>query len=207
MKAYSKYIAEFLGTFILSYIVVMSLTTDYSVVTPVLAGLTLMLFVYTVGNISGTHINPAVTIAMLTRGKINSTEAFFYIVVQLSAATLAMILFNQSGRDLPVDTAKVGTVFLAETLGTMIFAFGIMAVVNQKVSEGLGGIVIGGSLLLGISLAAVIGSAGLLNPAVAVPLEFLNWQYLLSPVLGAVLGVTLYEILLGKPIVNLRVVK
>lgn len=207
MKPYSKYVAEFLGTFVLSFIVVMSVTTDYPVATPVLAGLTLMIFVYTIGHFSGTHINPAVTIALLTRGRINSTEAFFYLVVQLSAATLAMLLFNQTGRGLPVDDAEAGTVFLAETLGTMIFAFGIMAVVSGKVAKGLEGVVIGGSLLLGISLAVVVGSAGLLNPAVAVPLEFLSWQYLLSPVLGAILGMALYELLLGNPIVNVKITK
>lgn len=58
----NKYIAEAIGTFALTLAVGLSLAGEFPVSTPILAALTLGLFVYSVGHLSGTHLNPAVTI-------------------------------------------------------------------------------------------------------------------------------------------------
>ena len=88
-------------------------------------------------------------------------------------------------------------IFLAELIGATILTFGIAAVVHGKVSSTLSGIVIGWSLLIGIILASALGSAGILNPAVALALGSLNLSYALGAIAGGVIGVQLYKRLIG----------
>src|SRR5262245_52072769 len=84
-----KYIAEFLGTFALALAVVLSLAGKFPLPTPVMAALTLGVCVYTFGAISGTQINPAITIGLLAAGKINIKDTVAYIVAQFAGAVLA----------------------------------------------------------------------------------------------------------------------
>ena len=88
-----------------------------------------------------------------------------------------------------------GPEFFAETLGAFFFAFGIAAVVYGKAKEQMSGIVIGGSLLLGVLIASLSGSAGILNPAVALALNSATFVYLIAPILGTVLGFKTYRYL------------
>ena len=60
-----KYVAEYIGTFTLVLIVISSLAGDFPVSTAVIASLTLMMFVYTIGSVSGCHIKPSVTLGIL----------------------------------------------------------------------------------------------------------------------------------------------
>lgn len=188
-----KYFAEFFGAFVLSVVVGLSVSGTFPIVTPILAGLTLGLFVYTIGALSGCHINPAVTIGLLSIGKIKMNEAAKYIVAQLLGGFLASVLLVQLSITLPPILAGGMTQVLAETLGTMLLAFGVASIVYGKVSDVASGLVIGGSLLLGISIAAMMGSAGILNPAVALGLSAFHPTYLVGEVLGAVLGFNLYK--------------
>ncbi len=83
-------IAEFIGTFGLALAVLVSLNGYLPLVpTAVVAGATLVLFVLTIGAISGSHINPAVTIGLLSVKKIELSEAFGYIVAQIAGALTA----------------------------------------------------------------------------------------------------------------------
>ena len=77
-----KYLAELLGTFTLTLAVLTSLALVTGVPGPLLAGLTLGLFVYTVGSISGAHLNPAITIGLWSVHKISGSEATRYILIQ-----------------------------------------------------------------------------------------------------------------------------
>jgi aquaporin Z len=194
-----KYIAEFVGTFALSFVVLSALaSTDVlPLAVPVIAGLTLALFVYTIGSISGCHINPAVTLGLLSINKIDLKEAFAYIVAQVLGAVLAiavaknLMLTASAG----VSTDFSGPEFFTEALGAFFFAFGISAVVYGKAKEQMSGLVIGGSLLLGVLIASLGGSAGILNPAVAIALNSATFVYLIAPILGAVLGFKTYRYL------------
>lgn len=191
-----RYLAEFLGTFTLALVVLLSLTINSPVATPVLAALTLGLFVYTIGHISGTHINPGVTVGIFTLGKIQPLDAVGYIVAQfLGGAAAYLLAFSVLGIPVLAPGASSMTVFIAETIGMVLFTFGIASVVYGKAPAGFSGVVVGGSLLLGIMLAVGIGSGGILNPAVAVALNSLNVAYLGGELVGSIVGFQLYRLL------------
>ena len=190
-----KYIAEALGTFALTLVVALSLAGKFPVTTPVLAGLVLGLFVYTVGNLSGAHLNPAVTIGLWSVKKIKTDEAIFYILSQCIGAGLASLLASQTLGLAQLSVSNALMVGAAEFVGTFFFAFGIASVVYGKAPSLMSGIVIGGSLLLGISFAAMLGSNGVLNPAVALGIGSFNLMYLLGPICGSVLGMQAYKYL------------
>ncbi len=188
-----KYVVEALGTGALTLAVGLSLAGEFPVATPLLAALTLGLFVYTVGHISGTHINPAVTIGAWSIGKIDSQTAAFYVAAQAIGAGVAMALMQNFVEMAELTIASTGTIGLAEFLGTFFFTFGIASVVYGKTPSGLSGVVVGGSRLLGIAIAAGLGSNGVLNPAVAFGIGSFGLMYIIGPILGAVCGMQVYK--------------
>lgn len=184
-----KYVAELLGTFALTLVVFMSSTaTTPLLTTPFLAALTLGLFVYTIGPISGCHINPAVTIGLFSVKKIAPNDTILYIVAQFAGALLAIIIAKDLG--VTAITTEVFSLetFFAEMLGAFFFIFGIGAVVHERVTATLSGIVIGLSLLLGISIASLTGAMGILNPTVAFALNQTNLTYFFAPIVGGILA-------------------
>ena len=188
-----KYVAEFVGTFLLTLAVLTSLTFSLPLATPIAAGLTLMLVVYTLGPISGAHINPAVTLSLLSVKKVSPVDAVLYIVAQFVGAVAAMGVLSALGGSLPaVGGADSVAIFVAEALGAFVLLFGISAVVHGKVDDDISGIIIGGSLLLGILLAAR-ASNGVLNPAVAVGIGSISATYILAPIVGGLIAVWLYK--------------
>lgn len=188
-----KYIAEALGTFALAFVVVLSVAGLFPVPTPVLAGLTLALFVYSIGHISGAHINPAVTIGAWSLKKISNQDALGYIIAQCVGGYGAMLVAGLFVRVLPMVSLPSGLVLGAEALGTLFFTFGIASVVYGKTPHDASGAVVGGSLLLGVAIAGLSGSLGVLNPAVALSLGVFNWAYILGPILGSLIGMNLYK--------------
>jgi aquaporin Z len=169
-------VAELFGTFSLTLAVLISVNNPgFPVPTPVIAGLTLGLFVYTIGPISGCHINPAVTCGLAAIRKIEFPTAGFYIVSQFAGALLALWL----GSVIFGDVTNLS--------GAVVFLFGIGAVVLGLVPAAASGLVIGGSLLLGVSWAAHTTN-GVLNPAVALGIGSFSAAYVWGPILGAVVG-------------------
>ena len=195
--AFKKYAAELLGTFGLSFAVALSVSGMFPVPTPVIAGLTLGLFVYTIGHISGAHLNPAVTIGAWSLGKIRMRDASFYIAAQFVGGGLAYILSRTLIIPIRVPIADTVWVGIAEMIGAFFFTFGIAAVIYGKVPSLVSGIVIGGSLVLGISLAAPL-SNGILNPAVALGIGSFSLLYLISPIIGSILGMQVFAWLSGE---------
>lgn len=198
----NKYIAEFVGTFALSFVVLaaVSQVLPLPMAIPVIAGLTLGLFVYTIGGVSGAHINPAVTIGLWSVRKINNAETVAYLLAQIFAAAVAIVLARTLGMATPeaVPLPFISALFFAEALGAFFFAFGIAAVVYGRVSDQMSGLVIGGSLTLGILIASFAGSAGILNPAVAFALNAVSIMYVFGPILGAVVGFHAYRYLTNQ---------
>jgi len=167
-------------------------------------GLALMVIVYALGGTSGAHVNPAVTIGLLTVRKISPRDAVAYVICQLIGGVLAgllvLLLFTDIGKAasygtpaLNDDVLNGGSVWLglvAEGLGAFILMWAIMGLaVNPKGESALAGVGIGGALgvavmVFGPATGGSLNPARWLGPAVASG-DFSNfWVYILAPVLG-----------------------
>ncbi len=169
-------------------------------------GLVVTAMIYAVGDVSGCHINPAVTIALAIAGRFESRKIIPYLISQLLGALLASCLLKAMypehetlGATLPKGGILVS--FVLETLLTLILMFVVLAVTSRsKEVVALAGIVIGAVIALEALFAGPICGASM-NPArslgpalMAVRLEEI-WIYLFAPTLGACLAVPLYNYL------------
>ena len=187
------YVAEAVATFFLALTVSLTLIFNLSIATAVAAGLTLGLFVYTIGHLSGAHLNPAVSIGLWSVGKMSGHEAFMYVLAQLFGGIVAMVSVTTvfgSGPELVVE--KDLFTGLGEALGAFILVFGICSVVYGKVSDGAAGVVIGGSLTLGAILGSSL-SNGVVNPAVALGIGSLSVMYVFGPIAGGIAAAWVYR--------------
>jgi glycerol uptake facilitator-like aquaporin len=194
-----KYVAEALGAFGLTLVVALSLSHTFTLSTAVMAGLTLALLAYSLGPISGCHINPAVTIGAWSIKKINTRDAVIYIISQFIGAAVAMAIAKSVGNYYPAfTTPNTLAVGFAEAIGAFFFTFGIASVIYAKTPHDVSGLVVGGSLLLGVGIAVLMGSMGMLNPAVAFGTGAINFMYVIGPIVGAVAGMRSYRWLLEE---------
>lgn len=184
-----KEAAEFLGTFFLTAAVALNSMVPTPVVpTVVLAAVVLGVCVYTLGGLSGCHLNPAITLGILSVGKIDLQTAVRYWIAQFAAAVVTMLfVWYLVGERVTVDAAGSGFITVMEALGTFVLGFGVASVVHGVVPSQSSGLVIGGSLFAGVMMTAGV-SLGVLNPAVAVAAGVWHFQYLLAPFIGGVLG-------------------
>lgn len=188
--------AEGIGTFALAFAVLLSASLETPMIaTPIIAGLVLGLFVYSIGHVSGCHINPAVTVGVWSLGKMKLNDAIYYIIAQAAGAVVALVVASLLlGGPIAIGLVPESWLtFIAELIGTALFAFGIASVLYGKAAAGTSGLVIGGSLLLGTLVAVYLGSAGMLNPAVALALGSLSISYVGGAVIGSALGMWLYR--------------
>ncbi len=194
-----RYIAEAFGTFMLALIILLASRSNAAAFTPFLAAIVVGFIVYSIGSISGAHINPAVTLGLLSVKKITPKESLAYIIAQFVGAVLAFGLASYFlAMKLPIAPSMAGVslkIFAAETIGTIIFAFGIASVVYEKPHTSMHGMVIGTALLLGSIIASFGGAFGILNPAAALTAGTLNIVYGLAPIVGAVIGMNFYKFL------------
>jgi aquaporin Z len=195
---FKPYIAEFIGTFGLSFIVLLGISVNSPIPVPFLAALVMGLFVYTIGHLSGAHLNPAVTIGAWSLGKINWQKALLYIVAQMAGAAFTVMVARGFGLGQPTGVTDTLPVAFAEALGAFFFTFGIASVVFGRVADIMSGIVIGGSLMFGIVIAAILGSGGVLNPAVAFAVGAFNWAYVFGPIAGSIVGMQVFKYLSEK---------
>jgi glycerol uptake facilitator protein len=173
--------------------------------------------VYSVGHISGAHINPAVTIALLATRKIDSMTAGIYIVAQLVGATFGalltyIILIGNNPQALGLgavtynpDTSGIAVALAAEAIGTAILVFTVFgAAVDGRAPGGFAGIVIGFIVYGVIILVGPITGAAL-NPAREIGPDLVQsligastkWEqlpvYIIGPILGGLIGAFTYE--------------
>jgi aquaporin Z len=200
-----KYITEFIGTFFL--VVTVGMVAQYPGVAPFAIGSVLMVMVYAGGHISGAHYNPAVTLAVLIRGKINIADAIAYWIVQFAAAVaasyLALYFLDDRTPVLGPDLDNNIMALVAELFATFALAYVVLNVATAKGNTGNSfyGLAIGFTVL---TMAYSIGSIskGAFNPAVAVGISFMKyvswnsiWVYLVGCFGGAALAAIVFNYL------------
>lgn len=196
-------VAEFVGTAILVMTVLAISTSNIGIGYFVSfgAGLTLLLMVIAIGNISGAVLNPAIALGLWTVRKLSTLQTVAYIAVQLLAGVAAYGLFTYL-TDKSLGGSSAGDfdtrILVSEVIGTAVFAFGIAAALFQRLEGTTKALAIGGSLTLGIMVASA-ASAAFLNPAVALGAHSWVWgTYVLGPILGAIIGFNLYNLLFAS---------
>ena len=193
--AYNKYVAEIVGTLILVLVVALS-GSGLSVI--IFAGIAYAFIVYLFGDISGAHANPAFTLAALTMKKIKWQDAILYICAQLIGAGIALIILkNIAGFTFTnintIEGLTTWSMLRAEIIGTAIFALAFSAMIHGKTTKSNVGFIAGVGLFFGLLFANMAGGVGVLNPAVAVGANLLNWTTIVGPIVGALIGAWLYR--------------
>jgi aquaporin Z len=182
-------------------------------------GLAVLVMVYAIGNISGCHINPAITISMLVARKIKVKDAIIYVIAQCIGAigAGALLYAIASGRvDYSLAINGLGqngygakspggysleSCFLAEVLLTGLFLFVIFGATSKKAPAGFAGIPIGITLVLihivGIPITGTsVNPARSLGPAVFVGGEALSqlWLFWVAPIIGGIIAAIIWKI-------------
>ncbi|AXQ79754.1 aquaporin [Streptococcus chenjunshii] len=216
-----KFFAELIGTFILVFVGTSAAvfgggSAGIGITGIALAfGLTIVASAYSIGTVSGAHLNPAVSIALFINKRINSKDLLIYICAQIIGAllgsfTLQVLIANigvvtdNLGQNLFNGVNAVGA-FLVETILTFIFVLVIVTVTSaKKGNANLAGLIIGLTLTLihfvGIPLTGMSANpARSLAPALLTGGDALGqlWVFILAPILGAVLAALVGRYLLG----------
>ena len=199
-----KYIAEFVGTFVLVLVGCgVAVVTSASVVATSLAfGLSIVAMAYSIGNVSGCHVNPAVSLAMLINKKMTVKDFLLYVLAQVlgalaGAAVLGVMLnsFDSLGANGYDGSISVWVALLVEVILTFIFVTAILGVTSKDENARVSGIVIGLTLvlvhLLGIAFTGTsVNPARSLGPAILQGGDALKqvWVFILAPLVGSCLA-------------------
>ncbi len=168
-----KYVVEFIGTLFLVFTVGMTVISpgDAGTLAPLAIGSALMVMVYAGGHVSGGHYNPAVTLAIVLRGKCSIGDAIPYVIVQCVGGVVAgmFVLYLKVGETVTAATIEVGPSLIAEFLFTFALCYVVLNVATAKANDGNSfyGLAIGMTVLVGAYAVGPI-SGGAFNPAVAI---------------------------------------
>jgi aquaporin Z len=217
-----KYLAEFLGTFVLVFMGCGSAVLAGKYIGFVgisfAFGLSVLVMVYAIGGISGCHINPAISISMLASGKMKLEDTVIYVIVQCMGAVIAAVVLYAVALGNPsyslavnglgqngYDAASPGgfsmiSGFIAEVILTFIFLLVIHGSTSERAPKGFAGISIGLSLVLihlvGIPITGTsVNPARSLGPAVVVGGTALSqlWLFWAAPILGGLLAALVWR--------------
>ena len=228
MDSIKKCIAECIGTFTIVLVgcgTAMLVGCDAVngcgyILTAFAFGLVIVGMAYCVGNVSGCHINPAVSLACLISGRMGVSDFIFYVISQvlgaISGAACLKIIFSlgnvtdktgglgSNGLAGVGDSAVAG--LIVECLLTFIFVLVILGVTDSKAGHGsFGGVVIGFSLvmvhILGIGLTGTsVNPARSIGPALFAGGAALSslWVFIVGPFVGAALAALIYKLFAKK---------
>jgi glycerol uptake facilitator protein len=215
----AAYVAEFIGTFLLVLTITLAVTlfvnaqgtgSDW-VVIGLVHFLVLFVLVQTIGSVSGAHVNPAVTVALVVLRKIRPNDAAVYILLQLAGGVAGALVTKFLLIDTLADQQNVGAAALnhsllgstfagliAEAIGTFLLVWAVIAVaVNPRATRDWAGLVIGGALGLQVMILGPL-TGGSVNPArwfgpALVASEWDDfWLYVVGPLAGGVLAALVY---------------
>ena len=221
-----KYIAEMVGTMVLVLMgcgtaVSLSCTSnDPSLAATVVGtafafGLAVVAMAYTIGNISGCHINPAITLGCLLSGRIGGKDAAMYMVFQVIGAILGSAILYAlvgnvdslagTGANACQDGVSVVGGLLAEIVFTFVFVLVVLGTTDEKKGAGnFAGLAIGLSLVL-VHLVCIRYTGTSVNPARSIgPALFQGgealqqlWIFIVGPFIGAALSAVVWKVLAG----------
>lgn len=218
---FSRYIAESIGTFVLVLFGcgVAVVSGGNLVATALAFGLVIVAMAYSIGNVSGCHINPAVSLSMVLMKKMSWKDFGFYVLFQvigglLGSLVLLLILGSNNNlggnaiNPLIISGGDFGALLiglLVEVILTFVFIISILGITDKAENKVIVGLVIGLTLtlvhLLGINLTGTsVNPARSLAPAIlqgGVALEQI-WIFIIGPFLGAVLATFTYRFINKK---------
>jgi len=220
-----KFFAELIGTCVLvTFACGVAVWTGAYVMSTALAfGLVIVAMAYSIGQISGCHVNPAVSLAMLLLKKITLKEFLYYVLGQLAGAAagcvILMLLFKGEGFGANAIQPQITYLygdwglligFVAEVVLTFVFVFVIIAVTSKEENSKISGLIIGLTLtlvhLLGIGITGTsVNPARSFFPAIFDAMFGRTdsiaqiWIWLLAPCAGAVAAVYAYKLLFNGP--------
>ena len=210
-----KYVAECLGTFVLTFLgcasaMFIGCGEPAGVVGVAIAfGLTVVAMAYTIGGVSGCHINPAITLAVALSGRMSWKDACGYWVGQLIGGIIAgaclLLLANvvaapdltgALGSNGVANAGGVGGAFLVEVIATFLFVLVVLGTTDSKIGAGnLAGLAIGLTLIL-VHLVCINLTGTSVNPARSIgPALFAGgqalkdvWVFICAPLVGGALS-------------------
>jgi aquaporin Z len=218
-----KYVAELIGTAVLVFMgcgsaVFLGASSPGGHLAVALAfGLSIVAMAYVIGNVSGCHVNPAVSFAMWLTKKLGTVDLIGYVVAQVIGAIAgAGLLKFLASRFTPGDLTGAlgsngfGTVgmvgaIVVEVVLTCIFVFTILGVTNDSSKSSVAGIVIGLTLtfvhIVGIPLTGTsVNPARSLGPAIFAGGDSLKqvWVFIVAPLVGAAIAVIFYKLIAAQ---------
>ena len=218
MNSLKKYVAEFIGTFVLVLFAcgtaaVVGCSSENGtgyLLTALSFGLVIVAMAYSIGNVSGCHINPAVSIAMLVSKRMSVTDFVGYVVAQfLGAIAGGAVLMGFVGRESGLGANALFNddilrSLLIEIILTFVFVIAVLGVTSKTENSAVAGLVIGLTLtlvhILGISFTGTsVKPARSFGPALLVGGDALAnvWVFIVAPLIGGVLAALVYQFLSG----------
>lgn len=214
-----KFLAECIGTFVLVFfgcgtaVVAQCSTDNYPgyLLTALAFGLVIVAMAYSIGNVSGCHINPAVSLGVLLSGKMTGKEFVQYVAAQftgaiLGAGVLSLFVGANSGlgsNGLYQD--NVGLSLLIEIILTFVFVMAVLGATDKIENSSVAGLVIGLSLtlvhILGIAFTGTsVNPARSFGPALfAGDVALSNvWVFIVAPLIGGALAAYCYKYLTSE---------
>ena len=205
----SRYLTEVIGTFFLVFTIGLTVL-DGTALAPLAIGSVLMVMVYMGGHISGAHYNPAVSIAIFIRGKMEARDLLPYFIAQITGAVLASlavyVITGSTFAPAPGADVDLVAVLLAEVLFTFALSIVVLNVATSDATAGNSyyGLAIGFTVMVGAFAVGGV-SGGVFNPAVGTGPILVDtllgdgsmsnlWIYLVGPVLGGVAAAAVFDL-------------